>query len=135
VQRLRTWILIADGGGARIVEAFEKGAEQPVASGRHKTTAALAGTAATKKCSTEQRGVAKALEALFASQLSSMLSVHHRNNAFDELILIAPASMLHKLRKMITPEVQGKIVVEIEKDLSHVPNEAISSCLNEVAAI
>jgi protein required for attachment to host cells len=139
VKRARTWILIADGGGARILEQFESGQgfqQHSVASGRHmSTTDAVAETAPPHHALMERRSAAKALEALFASQLSSMLTAYYRKNAFDRLILIAPSTMLQRLRTMITPEVREKVIVEIEQDLSHVPNEEIPSYLNSVASI
>lgn len=138
MKRARTWILIADGSGARILEAFGSGhgyQERSVGSGRHlSTTDALTGTAPPHHESTMRRSAAKVLEALFASQLSSMLAGHLRNDAFDRLILIAPASMLHKLRKMITPEVREKVVVEIERDLSNIPNDEIPHYLDDMAS-
>lgn len=73
-----------------------------------------------------------ALEALFASQLATMLADHSAKDAFDRLIIVAPATMLGNLRKMIKPEVQNKIVAEIDEDPAHIPNNEIASHIDNV---
>jgi protein required for attachment to host cells len=43
--------------------------------------------------------------------------------------------MLSGLRKMIGPNVREKIVAEIEKDLTKIPNSEISTHLDDVFAL
>jgi protein required for attachment to host cells len=73
-----------------------------------------------------------ALEALFASQLATMLADHSAKEAFDRLVIVAPATMLGNLRRMIKPEVRNKIVAEIDKDLTRIPNNEIASHIDNV---
>ena len=64
-----------------------------------------------------------------------MLAGYVRTNAFDRLIIVAPSAMLSGLRKMIGPNVREKIVAEIEKDLTKIPNSEISTYLDDVIAL
>ncbi|MFT3732183.1 MAG: host attachment protein [Hyphomicrobium sp.] len=131
-----TWILIADGSGARILEALGQGRgfrEHAIGSGvRHEPSGPE--TAPPHQPVEGRPGAKRALQALFARQLSTMLAGYLRNNAFDRLILIAPAPLLDELRKMISPAVREKVVVEIEKDMTDIPTSDLSLYLDEVAA-
>jgi len=73
-----------------------------------------------------------ALEALFASQLATMLAEHSAKEAFDRLVIIAPGTMLGNLRKMIKPEVRSKVVAEIDEDPAEIPNNEIASRIETV---
>lgn len=147
VQRkpTRTWILIADGNGARILEALGEGRgfHQVLGNGTlgHNAPDILEGRGGADRRSqagnaiSSQRNVAGVLETLFASQLSAMLAGFLRNNAFDKLIIVAPPGMLAGLRKMIGPDLREKIVAEIDKDLTKIPNSEISTHLDDVFAL
>ncbi len=142
---MRTWILIADGSGARILEALGEG------SGFHQISGDQVlvddapvgfedrgnvdhGTQGGTPIG-PRRNIAKALETLFASQLSAMLAGYLRSNAFDRLIVVAPPAMLTELRKMIGPNVREKIIAEIAEDLTKIPNSEISTHLDDVVAL
>jgi protein required for attachment to host cells len=145
VKPIRTWILIADGSGARILEALGKG------SGFHQisengtlgngASGSLEGRgdadpgSPSGNATDARRNVARVLETLFASQLAAMLAGYLRNDAFDRLIIVAPPAMLAELRKMIGSNVREKIVAEIAKDLTKIPNSEISTLLDEVVAL
>ena len=123
-----TWILIADGSGARILEALGGGnyfSEHSVSGGHRSVSDAE--TAPPRHVLEDRPRAVKILESLFAHQLGSMLTEHLRNAAFDRLILIAPSAMLSELRKMLSPAVREKVILEIEKDLTDVPIAEISN--------
>jgi protein required for attachment to host cells len=140
VKPMRTWILIADGSGARILEALgERSGFHPVSgegSLRDGAPRSLEGRGETGGGSQLGNGsrpnAAGALEVLFASQLAAMLAGYVRTNAFDRLIIVAPSAMLGGLRKMIGPNVREKIIAEIDKDLTKIPNSEISTYLDDV---
>jgi protein required for attachment to host cells len=145
VKPTRTWILIADGSGARILEALGEGSGFRPVSGDGSLRDGAPGSLEDRGetgCGS-QRGnaigsrpnAAGALEVLFASQLAAMLAGYVRTNAFDRLIIVAPSAMLGGLRKMIGPNVREKIVAEIDKDLTKIPNSEISTHLDEVIAL
>ena len=149
LKHTRTWILIADGGRARILETTGKRqGMHPVAGSQsrlHNPPSRELGRDSPGRVY-ESVGYARhaveprsdphiALEALFASQLATMLADHSAKDAFDQLVVVAPAAMLGNLRKMIKPEVRNKIVAEVDKDLTRVPNSEIASHIENVIGI
>jgi protein required for attachment to host cells len=145
VKPMRTWILIADGSGARILEALGEGSGfHPVSGDGTLRDAAprslegredAAGGSQRGNAIASRPNVADALEVLFASQLAAMLAGYVRSNAFDRLVIVAPSTMLGGLRKMIGPNVRERIVAEIDKDLTKIPNSEISTHLDDVIAL
>jgi Protein required for attachment to host cells len=131
----RTWILIADGSGARILEALGEGSGFHQVSGDEVLGDGAEGGFQDGNAVGPQRTIAKALVTLFASQLAAMLAGYLRSNAFDRLIIVAPPAMLAELRKMIGPSVREKIVAEIAKDLTKIPNTEISTHLDDVVVL
>lgn len=129
----RTWILIADGSGARILEALGDSRgffEHAVGSGRYP----YRGETAPHNPPHEERPRAtKALDGLFASQLSTMLAARLKSHSFDRLVLVAPPAMLAKLRKMISPAVRETVVTEVEMDLTDIPTSEIAQHLADVS--
>ena len=139
VKPTRTWIVIADGSGARILQVDGDGRiylEQAVINGRHlMSTDGLTQMAPPQQAQMERPGAAKVLENLFASQLAAILAAQLRNGAFDRLVLIAPCTMLEKLAKMIHPDVRGTVIFESDKDLTNVPGHEIVRSIREVVPL
>lgn len=146
MEHTRTWILVADGGRARILETTAKRQGVHLISGSGSRRDAqpdremgrpspehLYGSAGLTRFGGGSRSVSNtALEALFASQLATMLADHSAKQAFDRLVIIAPAAMLGNLRKMIKPEVRDKVVAEIDEDPAEIPNSEIASRIENV---
>lgn len=142
----RTWILVTDGGKARILETTANRQGVHVISGSDSRreeppdrklgrtpSERLHGSAGLARLGVGSRGVSNtALEALFASQLATMLAEHSAKEAFDRLVIIAPGTMLGNLRKMIKPEVRSKVVAEIDEDPAEIPNNEIASRIENV---
>ena len=145
----RTWILVADGGGARILEALGKGhglheisgSESRVENapshelGRDRPGRVHESVGATRHAIEPRRDPHKALETLFADQLATMLGKYAAAAAFDRLVIVAPPAMLGDLRKVMPPEVRKTIIAEIDKDLTKVPNVEISTHIADVVAL
>lgn len=145
----RTWILVADGGGARILEALGKGhglhevagsearTENPPSheQGRDRPGRVHELVGHVRHGVEPRRDPHKALETLFADQLATMLAKYAASNAFDRLVIVAPPTMLGDLRKAMHPEVRAKIVAEIDKDLTKVPNVEVSTHIADVVAL
>lgn len=145
----RTWILIADGGGARILEALGRGHglhmiagtgqhhDEPPSHelGRDRPGRVHESIGPTHHAIEPRRDPHRALETLFAQQLSKMLSDYEASNNFDRLVIIAPPVMLGDLRKILQPKVRDKIVAEIDKDLTKIPNNEIASHIENVIAL
>jgi protein required for attachment to host cells len=149
MKHTRTWILVADGGRARILETTGKQQGMHLVAGSqshlHNPPSRELGEDApgrvyesvghTRHAIQPRSDPHTALEALFASQLATMLADHSAKDAFDRLVVVAPPAMLGNLRKMIKPEVRNKIVAEIDKDLTRIPNNEIASHIENVIGI
>jgi protein required for attachment to host cells len=57
----------------------------------------------------------------FAEHLAQALYRYAHDNRFDELIVVAPPKILGNLRKAFHPEVAGRIVAEIPKEMTSHP--------------
>jgi protein required for attachment to host cells len=145
----RTWILVADGGRARILEAVgrakgvqivpnsETRLDNPPSrdQGRDAPGRVFESVGKMRHAVEPRRDPHDALEVLFANQLASMLEDAATRASFDRLVVVAPATMLSNLRKTIQAQVRNKIVAEIDKDLTRVPNNEVLSHIEQVIAI
>jgi protein required for attachment to host cells len=145
----RTWILVADGGRARILETIgrgkgvhivsgsEEGIENPPShlQGRERPARVHESVGPARHAVEPRQSPYRALEMLFANQLASMLSENAASQSFDRLVLVAPPKMLGDLRKLVVPSVREKIVAEVDKDLTNVPYGEILSHLDDVIAL
>lgn len=145
----RTWILIADGAHARIIEAIGKDHglhEVPGTETRlHIPPSRLLGRAEpgrvhesvgyTRHAIEPKSDPHKLLEVQFAEQLADQLHQYVEAKAFDRLVVVAPPTMLGYLRKSLGSDVTGKLIAEVDKDLTKVPNNEVASYLETVIAL
>jgi protein required for attachment to host cells len=137
---LRTWYVVADGGRARILtrrvksamfdtrteltsadihnRTHDLGAERP---GRTHQSANTAHHAVEPRQDLHQ-----AEKRAFIDHLAEALITENRAGAFDSLILAAPAHALGELNHALDAPTKLKIVFQLQKDLTHVPNAALS---------
>jgi protein required for attachment to host cells len=137
VKPTSTWILVADNSGARILETLGSGHgfhEHGSSEARGSETTAT-DTGPGRHAIGGRSSAKKALQSLFAKQLGAILTGYLKNDAFDRLVLVAPSTMLDDLRKMISPAVRKKIVVEIERDLTDIPTSELSVYLGDVVSL
>jgi protein required for attachment to host cells len=138
VKPTSTWILVADNSGARIFETLGSGQglhEHHTSGTAPDGDTGAAGVGLGHRLIGPRPRASKALQALFAKQLGAMLSGYLRNEAFDRLVLVAPSAMLDELRKMLSPAVRKKIVVEIERDMTNIPTSELSVHLGDVVSL
>jgi len=139
-----TWILIADGGRARLLEQDRKSRtfkptserdffgttaqSKEIASDRPGRTfdsggrgqagdAGAHGRHAMEPSTDPQRHA----EYEFARDLSEHLETASNRHRFDHLVLVAAPKILGDLRELLPKTVQGKIVAEVNKDLTKIP--------------
>jgi protein required for attachment to host cells len=145
----KTWILIADGAHARIVES-EGPASGLKAAMNHEFAASHApsrdfvsdgpgrghSTGSGQTHATESRVDRHEFEKeLFAEKLAEVLTKADTAKAFDDLVLVAPPKTLGALRKALAGPVQGKITAELDKDLTHVAIHDLGAHLGSVIAL
>jgi protein required for attachment to host cells len=139
MKATRTWILIADGGRARILERMGKGQDvhavpscdfSNVSPPSHELGSDRPGRV--HESQGQQRHAIeprhdphRALETLFAHQLADILEKHRTGGGFDDLVIVAPPAMLGDLRKALSAPLRAAVVGEIAKDLTKVPNHEI----------
>jgi protein required for attachment to host cells len=147
-----TWILIADGARARLLEQdrksrrFHPTAEQEffgttaqskeIASdrpGRSFDSAARGqpGDLAHGRHAMEPRtDPQRYAEYAFARDLADHLEKAANEHRFDHLVVVAAPKVLGDLRGLLPKTVQGKIVAEVDKDLTKIPTRELGKHLD-----
>ena len=140
----RTWILVADGGRARILSArgldkgldlvsereapapktSEIGADRP---GRAFESAASARHAYSTPDYHRER------EQAFLRDLARDLETSLKAGRFDRLVVVAPPTALGDLRKVLGSTVGPAVTAEINKDLTKVALHDLPAHLRDVA--
>jgi len=142
----KTWILIADGARARIVEQDGPGAALKDALGfgyaaSHAPTRDFgsdkAGRGMGRDGSSHHTKAAKIdwhtyEKHVFAIHLAEELDKAHGKGAFDDLVLVAPPKALGELRAALGPNVKQQVAAELGKDLTHVSLHDLSDHLGDV---
>jgi protein required for attachment to host cells len=142
-QNQTCWIVVADGGRARIVvrAAHDRGCEtirciESVARGKR---SAQLGSERPGRVSERASGLRHALEPRtdrhegakrqFAAVLAEAINRAGKRGEFGSLLLIAPARQLAAIRKRLAPEVVQSIAGTIAKDLTKTPDSELSGHL------
>jgi protein required for attachment to host cells len=143
-----TWILIADGGRARLFANHGpgKGIEviDETLKADHRPTHEIVDDrlGRTFESKGESRHAIAAhhdphreLKQKFAERLSELLDHKRKQNAFDRLVLVAPPTVLGDLREALTAPVRGVIRAELDKDLTKTPYAELPEHLAAVMQI
>jgi protein required for attachment to host cells len=142
----KTWYVITDGGRARIVQkrdaqdAFdthrefvsadihrhthELGMERP---GRTHESAGSAHHALQPR-----EDLHRAEKRNFVYEVARALNEATARDEFDRLILVAPAHALAELNHALDAPTQRKIVAQLQKDLTNVPNADLAKHLSDL---
>ena len=146
MKATRTWILIADGARARILQNDGPGKglhalAGGVFRGEHASTHAIMSdrTGRTFSSTGPARSAIEAhsdphreLKRSFAHRLAEALADGWRKRAYDRLIIVAAPSALGDLRATLSPEVRAKVTAEVAKDLTKTPDTAVAEHLKDV---
>ncbi len=143
MRKLRTWILIADGGRARVLTRRDTGDGLAVVPGH----AFEANLSKSSEMGTERPGrgheshgnarhaieaktdMHDAAERAFLGSLVTELGKALEANKFDRLAVVAAPRALGMLRPALTDKLRGVLVAEIGKDLTKTPDHEIPSHL------
>ena len=143
-----TWILIADGAQARVLENDGPGkgltpvkglkfSQEPLRnqdivtdrSGRSFSSVGHGRSAYEPEVSpVDQR------EARFVETVVAELEEHHREGAFNRLIIAADPTSLGNIRGMMSKGLQDAVVAELPKDLTNTPTAKLASHFDEILA-
>ena len=145
----KTWILIADGARARVVQ-YDGPGKGLSAAMDHDFAAPHAPSrdfGADKPGRSQGGGVGArhAVEPkvdwhtyekhLFAAQMAEALEQAHSQRAFDDLVLVAPPKTLGDLRKALDGKLKGHITGELGKDLTHLTIHELGDHLEGVVRL
>jgi protein required for attachment to host cells len=142
----RTWILIADGARARILENDGPGnglnaVEGMTFHGDHASTHEIMSdrTGRTHASVGPGRSAIEAhsdphreLKKKFAHHLADVLARGLEQKSYDRLVIVAPPSALGDLRAALPPAVHAKVTGEVAKDLTKTPSSELASHLQGV---
>jgi protein required for attachment to host cells len=144
----RTWVLIADGAQARILENDGPGkglhaVDGCVFHGDHASTHEIVSdrTGRTHSSVGPGRSAIEAhsdphreLKKKFAHQLADVLASRLREKAYDRLVIVAAPSALGDLRAAMSEQVRAKVTGEVTKDLTKTPDGDVATHLKDVLA-
>jgi protein required for attachment to host cells len=135
----RTWVLIADASRARILEQIGTGADlhevagtrievhipaaRDIVSDKQGTTMISGG--ATRHAYTPHTDPHREAKRRFLISLAARLEQSLAAGAFDCLVLVAPPQALGDLRAAMSAHLAERVIREIDKDLTKVPDHEI----------
>ena len=129
-QARKTWIVVADGGHARILlntHRDEGVSELPLVSksdprlaSHHSEVAAGVHHTPLHKPTDEQRN-----EGNFVNLLAETLQTGASRKECDAIVLVAPATVMGQLRKAINAQTQKIVVAEVVHDYTHQDNQTV----------
>jgi protein required for attachment to host cells len=142
----RTWILIADGSRAHILETTGPAhglhaVEGMTFHGDHSSTHDMMSdrTGRTHSSVGPGRSAIEAksdphreLKKTFAHRLADVLARGLEHKSYDRLVVVAPPTALGDLRAALPPAVRAAVVGEVAKDLTKIPNSELAEHLKGV---
>ena len=142
-----TWIVIADGARARVLENTGPGKglsslDDLIFEGEHLPTRDLKSdkSGRTFESVGQPRHAlqptsdpSRQLKAAFAAGILDALA--ERSSEFDRLILVAPPATLGDLREALPDQLTSKVHGELAKDLTGIPNTELDGHLNSLIAL
>lgn len=138
----RIWVMVADRHKARIFTKPDGHLEQigeafPVF--KHKNTpknavgrAFSSASHYIRHCLSYRLGGDMKSARQFVCDISTFLEEADQENAFDRLVLAASPKMLGDFRKSLGAQVQGKIIAEVNKDLTKMPEKKLMEELKSI---
>jgi protein required for attachment to host cells len=148
MKPIRSWVLIADGARARILENDGPGrgliaVEGLVFHGDHSATHDLVSDREGRSYSSHGPGRSaidsrsdphRDLKTKFAHQLADVLARGLEQNSYDRLVIVAPPVTLGDLRAAISDRVRAKVVGEVAHDLTKIADIEVAEHLKDVLA-
>jgi protein required for attachment to host cells len=143
MKKAKLWYVIADGGRARFVEQDDRGAFRTVSNfvstELHKRSEELGldrparvqeSASPTRHAVEPKRDLHDAAKEDFIRTVGAELAGLQREGSFDELVLVAPPGVIRELKGALTKPVAERVVKELHKDLTKVPDHDLTSHLS-----
>lgn len=145
----KTWVLVADGARARVLENTGSGAGLAAALdfdfaashapsrdfGADKPGRVVGGGVGSHHAFEPKVDWHTFEKHLFAKELAAALAGALDKKAFDDLVLVAPPKALGELRLALSDAVKSRITGEVGKDLTHVEIHDLGAHLGDVVRL
>jgi protein required for attachment to host cells len=144
MKKTVTWILIADGTQARVLEHSGPGKGLATISGLDWSIPAMQ----SKDINTDGHGrgpnggsmssansAAQMREADFIRTVAEVIDVKAKQGAFDRLVIAAAPIALGNLRKALCDQAKKLVVAELDKDLTNVPTAQLDKHFDGIFAV
>ncbi len=149
MRPIRTWILIANGARARVLEHAGRGARlSPVKNMdfssetlsvsqimADKAGRAFSSVGKSRSAMEQKTNPVDKREADFIKLVAQKINEKFCNKRFDRLVIFAAPHAMGDLRKMLSEEVKFTIIAEVAKDLTKVPNDEIIKHLENIMVV
>jgi len=150
MKPIRTWILIADAGRARVLENLGPGKGTRPLDGLASVSAIPSSTneivadrqgrsfessSATRHPLTPPTDPRKQLKRAYLEMVADQMDEHLQAGAFDRLVVVAPPTALGVLRGAFSDRVSAAITGELPKDLTKTPDSELGPLLGDVIRI
>jgi protein required for attachment to host cells len=148
MKKTVTWVLIADGAQARVLEntgpgkglkqvegldwAIDPLQAQDIVSDRPGRSFSSVGSG--RSAMEPKTDPVEHRETEFVKSVAAMLDREQQKGAFDRLIIAAAPIALGDLRKAISPNVKKAVVAELNKDLTNTPTAQLDQHLDGIIA-
>lgn len=130
----QTWVLIADGGRARLlttprvaadgnyvqIAAYDNSQALEAAPSTDRPGRAFESATTGRHAVAEYSDLNKQPKLEFAERLAEIVNQGAANDDYARLLLVAPATVMGKLREKLSDQARNKVVGSLDKDLTHV---------------
>jgi protein required for attachment to host cells len=145
MKKTVTWVLIADGAQARVLENTGPGKGLKLVEGLEWSIEPLqakdinADKPGRSHTSVGRSGVESAdpvahRETEFVKSVAEVLDRKQQQGAYDRLVIAAAPIALGDIRKAMTPAVKKTVVAELNKDLTNLPTAQLDQHLDGIIA-
>ncbi|ODT69640.1 MAG: hypothetical protein ABS75_16315 [Pelagibacterium sp. SCN 63-23] len=144
MKKTVTWILVADGTQARVLEHAGPGKGLTNVQGLGWSIPPLqsqdidtdrSGRGPTGGAMESKTDPAQHREAEFVRNVAAALDEKVKAGAFDRLVIAAAPIALGNLRKALSPHVKKTVVAELDKDLTNLPTPQLDKHLDGIIAV
>ncbi len=144
MKKTKTWILIADGTQARVLEHNGPGRGLSTIKGLDWSIPPLqsqdidtdrSGRGPTGGAMEARTDPAQHREAEFVRSVASVLEDKAKSGAYDRLVIAAAPIALGNLRKALSDHVKKTVVAELDKDLTNLPTPQLDRHLDGIIAV
>jgi len=149
MKKTVTWILIADGAQARVLENTGPGKGLQQVQGLDWTMTPLqaqdiqadkpgrsfSSNGSGRSAMEPKTDPVEHRETEFCKSLAATLDRKQQDGAFHRLIVVAAPIALGDIRKAISPNVKKTILAELDKDLTNLPTAQLANHLDGIIAV